>query len=153
MSAYNMTGFDYLGAEELELPVKISWSRSAIAIAAGALAAALAPKHPVLAFFGIAAVTSNTHAVLAGDRTWKAAVKRVGRHVVATAGALALPKYPAMGYVAGAVAGDLLIDDEGGGIIAEWADYEGVRAPRPRGEVIDVQVVEQPQTTALAKVK
>jgi hypothetical protein len=46
-----------------------------------------------------------------------------------------------MGYVAGAVAADMFIDGEGGGIIEEWTDYEGIRSS-PRGEVIDVQYTE-----------
>lgn len=132
-------GFDILGAElpKRQLPV----TRTLIALGAGALGAMLVPKHPVLAFLGTAAAASNAHAVVAGERDWKAAVKRMGRHVVATVGSLSVPKYPAMGYVAGAVAADMLIDGEGGGLIEEFTAYEGITSPS-RGEVIDAEFTE-----------
>jgi len=136
-----VSGFDMLGAEELRPSRQISWTRSAMAITAGAVAAVLVPTHPVLAFLDVAAAVSNAHAVAVGERTVKDAIKRMGRHVVATVGSLSVPKYPAMGYVAGAVAADLLIDGEGGGIIEEIADYEGVRSS-PRKDAIDVDFVE-----------
>jgi hypothetical protein len=101
----------------------------------------LIKKHPVLAFLGGAAAASNTHAVMSGERTTIQALKRMGRHVVATVGALAIPKYPVMGYVAGAVGVDLFIDGEGGGIIEEFVDYEGIRSSI-RGDVIDVEYTE-----------
>jgi len=133
-------GFDLLGAE-VPKPAPLSWGRGALALAAGAVGALLIPRHPVLTFLGAAALASNAHAVAVGDRTFKNAAKRMGRHVVATAGSLALPKYPAMGYVAGAIAGDLLLDGEGGGIIEEWADYEGVRTI-PSRSVVDAEFTE-----------
>lgn len=137
-----MDGFDMLGAEAPKPVVRsLSFSRTALALAAGAVGAALTPKHPVLAFLGVAAAASNAHAVVSGDRSLKDAIRRMGRHVVATAGSLSVPKYPAIAYVAGAVAGELLIDGEGGGIFEEWADYEGVKS-RPRKDVIDVEFVE-----------
>jgi len=138
-------GFDVLGAEVIKTASRqIPWTRTAVAVAAGALGAVLVPKHPVLAFLGVAAAASNTQAVVAGERPWKDAVRRMGKHVVATVGALAVPKYPAMGYVAGAVGADLLIDGEGGGIIEEFTDYEGIRGSKikPRGDVIDAEFTE-----------
>jgi hypothetical protein len=117
-----------------------------LALAAGALGAVLVPKHPVLAFLGTAAAASNAHAVMKRERSLKDAFKRMGRHLVATAGSLALPKYPAIGYIAGAVAGDLLLDGEGGGIIEEWTDYEGIRS----GDIIDAEIVND-NTKALVK--
>jgi hypothetical protein len=130
----------------------MSWGRGAFALAAGALGAVLVPKHPVLAFLGSAAAASNVHAVAQGDRTWKASVKRMGRHVVATVGSLSVPKHPLLGYIAGAVAADLLIDGEGGGIIEEFTDYEGIghRAP-DYGDVIEAEFVETNNNTALVK--
>jgi hypothetical protein len=135
-----VSGFDILGAE-LPKRVAVSWSRTLIALAAGVVGAVTVKKHPVIAFLGAAAVASNAHAVVKGDRTVKAAIKRMGRHVVATVGSLSVPKYPAMGYVAGAVAADLLIDDEGGGIIEEFADYEGIKSSL-RGDVIEAEFTE-----------
>lgn len=132
-------GFDILGAEvpRRQLPVK----RTLLALAAGAVGAVLVKKHPVLAFLGTAAAASNAHAVATGERTFKQAAQRMGRHIVATVGSLSVPKYPAMGYVAGAVAADLFIDGEGGGIIEEFTDYEGIRSSL-RGDVIEAEYTE-----------
>lgn len=132
-------GFDILGAElpHRKLPV----TRTLLALVAGALGAVTVKKHPVLAFLGTAALASNAHAVAVGERSIKQAVQRLGRHVVATAGSLSVPKYPAMGYVAGAVAADMLIDGEGGGLIEEFTDYEGIRSSI-KGEVIDAEYTE-----------
>lgn len=147
-----MDGLDLLGAQPAAQPRKMPRSRFALAVAAGAIGALLVPKHRVLAFLNVAALTSNAHAVVKRERTWKDAVRRMGRHVVATAGALAMPGGAVMrgvGYVGGAVAADLLIDGEGGGIIEEWERYEGVTSPK---DVIDATVVDvQPQTKALVK--
>jgi hypothetical protein len=134
-----ISGFDILGAEPPRQP--ISLKRTLVALGAGAVGALLVPKHPVLAFLGIAAAASNTHAVLAEERTMKQAIQRMGRHIVATVGSLSVPKFPAMGYVAGAVAADLFIDGEGGGIIEEFTDYEGIRSSL-RGDVIDAEFTE-----------
>jgi hypothetical protein len=147
----NFDGFDLLGAEAVAPRPSLSAKRTALAIAAGALGAVLVPKHPVLAFLNAAALASNAHAAAVEERTWSDAFRRMGRHVVATAGSLAMPKYPAIGYVAGAVAADLFIDGEGGGIIEEWADFEGVSKPKPKyGEIIDAEIVSD-NTKALVK--
>jgi hypothetical protein len=143
-----MEGFDYLGAEPVAHIARPSFGRSAIALAAGAVGAMFVPKHRVLAFLDTAALAGNVHAIASGDRSWKDAFRRLGRHVVATAGSLALPAYPVMGYIAGAIAGDLLLDGEGGGIIEEWTEYEGVA---PRRDVIDAEIVETKSNTALVK--
>lgn len=134
------SGFDCLGAEVIR-PARppVSWGRSVLAVGAGILGAVLIPKHPVLAFLNAAAVASNVHAVIQKDRTAKDAIKRVGRHIVATAGSLALPQHPAVGYIAGAIAADLLMDGEGGGIIEEWSEYEGI-VDHPK--VVDAEFVE-----------
>jgi hypothetical protein len=47
------------------------------------------------------------------------------------------------------VAADLLIDGEGGGIIEEWADYEGIG--RLDENVVDAEFTETP-SRALTKV-
>lgn len=143
-SSLAFDGLDCLGAEIIKpASRKIPWARSAVALAAGAVGAVLVPKHPVLAFLGVAAATSNAHAVVQGDRTVKDALRRMGKHVVATVGSLSVPKYPAMGYVAGAVAADLFIDGEGGGILEEFADYEGIRSKKkPSGDIIDAEFTE-----------
>jgi hypothetical protein len=144
------SGFDLLGAELPAVAARpLSLSRGVVALGAGALGALVFRRHPALAFLNAAALASNAHAVATGDRTTKDAIKRMGRHVVATAGSLALPSYPVIGYVAGAVAADLLIDGEGGGIIEEWARYEDV-VDAPREDVIDAEIVTD-NTKALVK--
>jgi hypothetical protein len=120
-------GADSQPAHPRWAPPPLSWSASAIAIAAGVAGALLWRKHRVLGFLGLSALASNAHAVAAGDRTWKVGAERVGRHVVATAGSLALPSHPAIGYVAAAVAAELLLDDKEGGLLVEWAHYAGVK--------------------------
>jgi hypothetical protein len=141
-------GFDLLGAEAVK--PSLSVKRLALAVTAGALGAVLVPKHPILAFFNGAALASNVLAVEEGERSWPDAFKRLGRHLVATAGSLALPKYPGIGYVAGAMAADLFIDREGGGIIEEWADFEGVAPTAPNDNIIDAEIVSD-NTKALVK--
>lgn len=139
-------GFDLLGAESVK--PALSFKRMTVALAAGALGAVLVPRHPVLAFMNAAALASNVQAVEEGERTWPQAIKRMGRHIVATAGSLALPTHPGIGYVAGAIAADLFIDHEGGGLIEEWADFEGVSTPDPN--IIDAEIVSD-NTKALVK--
>jgi hypothetical protein len=143
--------FDLLGAETPITPKVMTWMRGALALGTGILGAVLIPKHPVLAFLNGAALASNVHAVATGDRKLADAGKRMGRHIVATASSLALPKYPAIGYVAGAIAADMLIDGEGGGIIEEWADYEGIRS-LPKKEASNQKIVDAEFTESQPKV-
>jgi hypothetical protein len=144
------SGFDYLGAEPVKSKPQLSVTRTTLALVAGAIGAYFVPKHPVLAFLNAGALASNLHAVSAGERTKTDAIKRMGRHIVATAGALAMPSHPAIGYIAGAIAGDLLIDGEGGGIIDEWAEYEGVKNTK-RADVIDAEYTEAQPNQTLVK--
>jgi hypothetical protein len=127
-------GLDYLGAVPLVQKPRIQWGRTALTLAAGTIGALVFRKHPVLAFIDAAALASNTHAVITGDKTLKNAVRRMGCHVVATAGSLALPSYPAIGYVAGAIAGDLLLDGEGGGIVEQLTHNDN--------KMIEAEIVE-----------
>lgn len=141
-----MHGLDFLGAE---LPIKpsaripISLSAGAVALVAGAIGAAICRKHPVLAFLSASALASNAHALATKNRTLTEAGKRMGKHVVAVAGSLALQSHPAVGYIAGAVAADLLLDGTGGGIVEEWAHYAGVRDAPERVEIIDVTPIRE----------
>lgn len=144
----NACGLDILGADEIKnLARPISWSSTAVSAGVGVLGALAWRRHPVLGFLGASALASNVHAVAAGDRGWKAAGKRMGKHLVAVAGALALPSHPAVGYVAGAVAGELLLDGDGSGIVEEWAHYAGVRDAPQKIEILDAT----PRASALVK--
>lgn len=142
----DFSGLDILGAEPAGgLARPISWPSAAVSVGAGVVGALVSPKHPVLGFLSASALASNAHAVAAGDRTWRDAGRRIGKHVMAVAGSLAMPKHPAVGYVAGAVAGDLLIDGEGGGIVEEWAHYAGVREAPQKVDIVDVTPAQRPQ--------
>lgn len=145
-------GFDLLGADS-PAPRPIPVGRTVLAVGAGIIGALLARKHhPMLVFLNVTAATSNVHAAVTKERTWKDAARRMGRHVVATAGSLALPNYPVIGYVGAAIAADLLIDGEGGGMIEEFSNYEGIRDR----DVIDAKFTVEPAaptpSTSLVKV-
>lgn len=121
-------GLDFIGAApDAKQPHPLSLVDVGIALAAGAAGAALWRGHRVLGFLGASALGSNAHAVATGRRGWKDAARRLGKHVVATGGALALTSHPAIGYVGGAVAADLLLDGNGGGLLEEFAHYTGIQ--------------------------
>lgn len=142
-----MEGFDLLGAE---LPPKqMTWTRGILAVAAGAVAATLVPKHPFLAALGAASIASNAHAVAKGERTAKQALRRMGRHVIATAGSLALPKYPAIGWGAGFISSGFILDEEDS-LLAEWSASEKSEKKKD-DSIIDAEFTEKPDTKALVK--
>jgi len=134
-----MQGLDFLGGTQVAKPSRapMSLSGNVVALGAGAVGAILWRRHPVLGFLGGSALASNVHALATKNRTFVEAGKRMGKHFVAVAGSLALPSHPAVGYVAGAVAGDLLLDGAGGGIIEEWAHFAGVQEPQ-HIEILDM---------------
>ena len=80
----------------------------------------------MLAFLGVSALTANVQAVQRGERSIKEAAKNMGRHVVASAGALAMPAHAWAGYLAGAFAGDLFFDHHGTGIVDEFSRFVDV---------------------------
>ena len=138
-------GLDLLGADIPPPPRPLSLLNVGVALGCGAVGAALWRNHRVLGFLGAAALGSNAHAVATGHREWKDAARRLGKHVVATGGALALTSHPAIGYIGGAVAADLLLDGKGGGLLEEFAHYTGIQ----EAEVVKM-VPDSPQK-ALAK--
>lgn len=150
-----MNGLDWLGAAEPKPRPKlrpVSKANLLAGLAGGLAGGVLWRKHPVLGVLGGYALTSSVHDVATGERTLTQAGERVGQAVVATAGSLALPSHPAIGYVAAAIAANLLIDEEGTGLLQEWAHR--AKRLRDRPEVIDAEVVDvKPDntTTALAK--
>lgn len=138
-----------LGVESIERPIRrLSRSGAVVSLAGLAAGALLWREHPVLGAFGGAALASNVHGLATRRLTWREAGTDLGRHVVATAGSLALPRHPAIGYMAAAIAAELLIDGEGGGLVERAAQH--ITGPR-RVEVIDAEVVPSKKTTALAK--
>ena len=116
-------GLDYfaVGSAQPTVQHKIAWQPFAVTAGAGVLGSLLWTKHPVLGFLGASALGSNVFDVARGSERWQTAGRRLGKHVVAVAGSLAMPHHPMFGYIAGAVAGDLLIDGDGSGVIESWA--------------------------------
>lgn len=135
-----MDGLSLLGADAaVNRPQR---QRVTLAVAAAAVSALLFRKsHPVLAAIGGAALASNVHAVATGERSWKVAAKRLGRHAAAAAGSLAMPKYPAIGWLGAAAAANMLIAGEGDGVLDEWVG--SAKHYWRGGEVIDAEIVEQ----------
>ena len=109
-----------LGAEYLEQPSRPWWQPLLAMAAGGALAAALWRKHWLLAAILGTTIGRNAYGVVIKERTWETAGRNIGSQCVAIAGSLALPSHPAVGYLAGAVAGDVLIDGHGGGLLEQW---------------------------------
>lgn len=118
-----MYAFDLVGAEP---PVRSHVRPAVVSLIAGFFGSILWRRHPVLGFLHAVALADNGQALAAGERTWKQAAGDVGKHVVATAGSLALPSHPAIGYVAAAVAADLLVDGRGGGILERMFEHVGL---------------------------
>lgn len=134
---------EMLGAETVRIrPVEMTRGNFAASVAGGFLGMILWPRHWLLGILGGSALGSNVHAVSTGRRTWKQAARRMGQHVVATAGSLAVPSHPAVAYAAAAVAADLVLDDEGHGLLSEWAHHLPGR--EQSGEILDADLVTDP---------
>lgn len=82
-------------------------------VAAGILGAIMWPGHRILGGLAGLAVGRNAAGLASGNATVRDAVESLGAHAIATAGSLALPSYPAIGYIAGAAAGGLALSHEG----------------------------------------
>ena len=82
-------------------------------VATGILGAILWPGHRILGGLAGLAVGRDAAGLASGSTTVRDAVESLGAHAVATAGSLALPGYPAIGYIAGAAAGGLALSHEG----------------------------------------
>jgi hypothetical protein len=67
------------------------------------------PHHPVLGLLNGFALGGNAARAAVGEITPRRAVENIGAHAVATAGALALPSYPWLGYLAGAAGSNLFL--------------------------------------------
>ena len=141
-----MNGLELLGVERPSRrpSVQAILTRYLVAGGAGVIAAVYVPAHPVLAGLGTAAAVSNTYAAIQGERSWKQALTRMGGHVVATAGALALPAAPAIGWIAGAIAAELIFDGKGGGML------DDMLAAERRDDIIDGELADD---NAKARVK
>lgn len=133
-----MSSLDFIGATSPALPPH-ALPPIVMSAGVGILGAVLWRAHPVLGFLGASALASNAYDLATRRQTWKQTGLRVGKHVAAVAGSLALHSHPAIGYVAGAVAADLLIDGKGGGVMEEWAHRTGLAPGQP--EIIDAVAV------------
>lgn len=114
-----MNALMLLGAEDMQ--GKHPWWQPLVAsLGGGVLGAVLWRKHWLLATLLGTAAGRNIYGVYVKERDWKDGVRNMGQHLTATAGALALPTHPLVGYLAGAVAGEVLIDGKGNGLLEQW---------------------------------
>jgi hypothetical protein len=66
-------------------------------------------EHPILGMLDGFAVGGNFSRVVLRQIPVRRAAENLGAHLVATTGALALPSYPALGYLSGVVASNLFL--------------------------------------------
>jgi hypothetical protein len=123
--------FDLIGAKDatpslpandpVKGPSRVdAWVATAATLAGGAVGMALwsyfpraGKKHPVLGLLDGLAVGGNLARVATGEIAPRRAIENLGAHAVATASSLALPAYPAIGYVAGAAGANLFFRNRG----------------------------------------
>lgn len=112
-----MGRFDMLGAVSVVEPAKKeSWGAVAATVAGGIGGMLLWSKfprvgkhHPVLGLLNGFALGGNIARVVTKDITPRKAAENIGAHLVATAGSLALPSHPLIGYLAGAAGSNLFL--------------------------------------------
>lgn len=130
--------FDLIGASVSPDPPRRAASLGAVAVSIGGglLGLCLWRRHPVLGLLGGAALAGNAHGLATGERTWKEAARNLATHAAAGTASLHLPSHPALGWIGGAVAADLLLPG-GAGL---WDRLSP--AARPAPEQIEVRPVE-----------
>ena len=119
-----------LGAE-VEIKDRPWWQPLLASIAGAATVAALWKSHRNLGGMIGLVLGRNAFGVVVKDRTWQEAGRNVGQHVIATVGSLSIPSHPVMGWFAGAIAGDVLIDGHGGGLLEQWVRAIEGKKPVP----------------------
>lgn len=132
-----MSSLDFIGATE---PAAFSGhpiAPIAITIGAGVVGAALWRSHPILGFLGASGLASNAHGYASSRLTLKQTGANVGQHLAAVAGSLALGSHPAIGYVAGMLAADLILDGRSVAATKDWTQRTGIVEP----ELIDIATV------------
>jgi len=137
MSKAPISGFDLLGIdlEPQSIEHSTKWYPIAAAAIGGIAGAVLWRSHPILGHLGGWALGRNIYGLATKERTLPQVGRTLGSHAVATAASLSLPAYPVLGYIAGAVASDLLLNSDEG-LKVTW---------RPR----QVERSDEPPTTAL----
>jgi hypothetical protein len=104
------TGLDTLAAPDECRDVKQedAWILG-VTVGTGLAGMFLWKDHPVLGLLDGCAIGGNAARVRYRRITLRRAVENLGAHAVATAGALSLPAYPAVGYIGGVAASNLFI--------------------------------------------
>ncbi len=134
-----MSSLDFIGATEPAAFSDHPVAPLAITIGAGVVGAALWRAHPVLGFLGASGLASNAHGYASSRLTLKQTGVNVGQHLAAVAGSLALGSHPAIGYVAGMLAADLILDGRSTAAANEWTQRSGIAGVEP--ELIDIATV------------
>lgn len=147
-----MTGLDVLGADPIvpENKERNAVIRSVASLVVGSLAASMIPKHPVLGFIGGSAVAYNLTSLAQKEQTPRDATRNILKHAVAITGSLTMKNHPVWGYLAGSIAGNLLLDD---------LRHDGIldhvlpdKKKRDKRDVIDAEAVTvEPSSTALVQ--
>lgn len=108
------SGFDLLGVEPQPVAERSAtkWRPLAAAAIGGIAGAVLWRSHPILGHLGGWALGRNIYGLATKERTLPQVGRALGSHAVATAASLSLPAYPVLGYIAGAVASDLLLSGD-----------------------------------------
>lgn len=88
--------------------LKLVTHQAVPALLAGFVGSVLWPKHPVLGFFGAAAVVGNIYPLTQPEERKRAAF-RIGVVGAAIAGSLALKKHPVVGYLGAGAAAALVV--------------------------------------------
>ena len=149
-----MTGLDVLGAEPITTGNKERNAviRSVASLVVGSLAASMIPKHPVLGFIGASAATYNLVSVAQKETMPRDATRNMLKHAVAITGSLTMKTHPVWGYLAGAIAGNLLLDDLRHDGILDHVMPDNKKKQTEKRDVIDAEsFTVEPSSTALVQ--
>jgi len=102
-----VNGLLVLGADEP--PRENNSLKLAAGLLGGVLLGALWGKHRALGVLNGFALGNNLSRIWLREISLRRGVENVGAHLVATAGSLALPSHPVIGYLAGALGGSMFI--------------------------------------------
>lgn len=97
--------FDLIGAQSASW----SWVGAGVSIGGSLLGLVLWRAHPVLGFLGGAAIAGNAYELATRRQSVSQATRNLGTHAAAIAASLSVPAFPALAWIGGAVAADLLL--------------------------------------------
>lgn len=106
-----MSALDLLGADAAPAPTpqQSAWHAMGAAIVGGVVGLLVTRDHPVVGFVTGYDVGGTLADLRAGRLDREQATRVMGRSALAAVAATSLPVSPVLGYVAGAIAGDMLL--------------------------------------------